>query len=384
MNNSKEPIAQTLLLVDDRPENLLALEAILEGPGRVLLKASNGNEALTQALKQDVSLILLDVQMPDMDGFEVAELLRRNTKTRQIPVIFCTAISKEKKYLTRGFDVGAVDYLFKPIDPDLLTAKVRVFLDLDMQKRKLQQTVLQLHRVQQENERLLKALGEGVIGMDRSGMVTFANPAAGSLLGRETQQMVGQPIESLVFLDAGGKPLWLWPDSPAFKTVSRGEPWQSMDLYCMQSGRPRPIEMTITPINDRNGVMSGAVAVVRDGGTREKVQATFQERRKYVRKRLSADLTIFDRSTGTNVGRLLNLSEGGMRLVTKKAFTDGQRAVFSMILPRMINGSTTVSVDAICVWSQQAGYGGDTLVGFRFAELKAESLEVIRYLLEKY
>jgi CheY-like chemotaxis protein len=377
-------IVQTILLVDDRPENLMALEAILEGPDRRLLKASNGNDALTQALKQDISLILLDVQMPDMDGFEVAELLRRNTKTRHIPVIFCTAISKEKKYLARGFDVGAVDYLFKPIDPDLLTAKVRVFLELDMQKRKLQQTVLQLHRVQKENERLLRAMGEGVIGLDKGGLVTFANPAAASLLGRDTQQLIAQPVESLIFLDAGGKPQWLWPDSPAFKAIMRGEPFQSADLFCMQAGRPKGIEMTITPIHDRNSVLTGAVAVLRDGGTREKVQATFQERRKHVRKRLSADLTLFDRATGTNVGRLLNLSEGGMRVVTRKGFTDGQRSVFSMILPRMINGSTTVSVDAICVWSQQAGYGGDTLVGFRFAEMKAESVEVIRYLLEKY
>jgi len=377
-------LVQTILLVDDRPENLMALEAILEGPERRLLKASNGNDALTQALKQDISLILLDVQMPDMDGFEVAELLRRNTKTRQIPVIFCTAISKEKKYLARGFDVGAVDYLFKPIDPDLLTAKVRVFLELDMQKRKLQQTVLQLHRVQKENERLLRAMGEGVIGLDKGGLVTFANPAAASLLGRETQQLIAQPIESLIFLDAGGKPQWLWPDSPAFKAIMRGEPYQSADMYCKQAGRLKAIEMTITPIHDRNSVLTGAVAVLRDGGTREKVQSTFQERRKSVRKRLSADLTLFDRATGTNVGRLLNLSEGGMRVVTKKSFTDGQRSVFSMILPRMINGSTTVSVDAICVWSQQAGYGGDTLVGFRFAEMKPESIEVIRYLLEKY
>ena len=319
-----------------------------------------------------------------MDGFEVAELLRRNNKTRQIPVIFCTALSKEKKYIARGFDVGAVDYLFKPIDPDLLTAKVRVFLELDMQKRKLQQTLLQLHRVQQENDRLLKALGEGVIGIDKAGLVTFANPAAVSLLGKSAQQLIGQPVDGLVFLDNNGRKLWNWDESAVLKHVGRGDSYQSTELHCLHDGRPLQLEVTATPINDRGNSFSGAVAVLRDAASRARAQATFQERRKSPRKRLSAELTIFDRSTGANIGRLVNLSESGLRLVSKKPFAEGQRMVFSMILPQMVRGSTTVSVDAVAVWTQQASYGGDVAAGFRFVELKPESLEVIRYPLEKY
>src|SRR5690606_37544508 len=110
-------------------------------PGRELLMATNGNEALTLALKHDLSLILLDVQMPDMDGFEVAELLRRNRKTKGIPIIFVTAISKEQKYVFKGYESGAVDYLFKPLDATILAAKVNIILDLDAQKRRLQQAV---------------------------------------------------------------------------------------------------------------------------------------------------------------------------------------------------------------------------------------------------
>ncbi len=379
-----QSMTQTILLVDDRQENLIALEAILDGPDRRLLKATTGNEALTLALKSDVSLILLDVQMPDMDGFEVAELLQRNNKTRQIPVIFCTAISKEKRYLTRGYDVGAVDYLFKPIDPDLLTSKVRVFLELDLQKRRLQNTLMQLHRVQQENERLLRAMGEGVVGLDRAGLVTFANPAAASLLGKEVSQLIGAPVDQLIFLDSAGRKLWSWEDSPVLKTVGRGESYQSSEFHCVRDGKPLQLEVTATPINDRGNSFSGAVAVVRDAAARERVQANFQERRKSPRKRLSAELTLFDRATGANVGRLVNLSEGGLRLVAKKPFTAGQRMVFSMVLPQMVRGSTTVSFEAVAVWTQQASYGGDTAAGFRFVELKPEALEVIRYLLEKY
>lgn len=374
---------QTILLVDDRQENLIALEAILEAPDRVLVKAANGQEALAQALRHDLALILLDVQMPDMDGFEVAELLRRNVKTRQVPVIFCTAISKEKRYITRGYDVGAVDYLFKPIDPDLLVQKVRVFLELDRQKRQLQQTLLQLRRVQQENERLLKALGEGVVGIDRAGLVTFANPAASGLLGRDVQKLIGARVDELLFLDAGGKPAFRWEDSPVLSAVGRGEAWQSAELWCRPAGAaPAAIDMTITPINDRANTFAGAVAVVRplNGKPREGAP----ERRRAPRKRLSADLTLFDRSTGANIGRLVNLSESGLRLSSKKPVQEGQRIAFSMVLPQQVRGSSTLSFDAIVVWCQQAGYGGDVTAGFRFAELKPEALEVVRYLLEKY
>ncbi|MFZ5722950.1 MAG: response regulator [Pseudomonadota bacterium] len=375
---------QTILLVDDRPENLIALEALLESPERRLLKAANGNEALTMALKNDISLILLDVQMPDMDGFEVAELLRRNAKTRQVPLIFCTAISKEKKYISRGFDAGAADYLFKPIDPDLLTAKVRVFLDLDMQRRKLQQTLLQLHRVQQENERLLRAMGEGVMGVDKNGLITSANPAAATLLGIEAGRLVGERLDKLVFLDATGRLLWTWAESPLLRTVAQGEPFQTTETFCRHDGAGVAVEITATAMNDRDKPFSGAVLVIREGA-RERSQQAVQERRRHPRRRLSTELTVFDRSTGSNVGRLANLSEGGVRLVVKKGFAAGQRFTFSLVLPQMIRGSTTMSFDAVAVWSESvAQHNGDILAGFRFVDLKPESLELVRYLIEKY
>lgn len=385
VTSSATPIQQTLLLVDDRPENLLALEAILEAPDLRLLKAGNGNEALTLALKNDLSLILLDVQMPDMDGFEVAELLRRNPKTKQLPVIFCTAISKEKKYIARGYDVGAVDYLFKPIDPDLLIAKVRVFLELDRQKRQLQQTLMQMHRLQQENERLLRAIGEGVVGIDRGGRVTFANPAAATLLGKNAAALIGDAFDALVFLNSEGRLMWSWGDSPVLRSIMGGDVWQSSgDLHCADGERLIALDVTATPINDRAKAFSGAVAVLRRAGHRAQPDSAFQERRRSPRKRLSADLNLFDRSTGATMGRLANLSESGLRLVGKKPVAEGQRTTFSMVLPEVVRGSTTVSFDAIAVWAQEAGYGGDFVAGFRFTEIKPEAAEVIRFLLEKY
>ena len=119
-----------ILIVDDEPSNLLALEAILEPLKQNLVRATSGKEALRHTLKDDYAAILLDVQMPEIDGFETAELLRKRTRTRDVPIIFLTAISKDQKFISRGYDVGAVDYLFKPYEPDVLRAKVAVFVEL--------------------------------------------------------------------------------------------------------------------------------------------------------------------------------------------------------------------------------------------------------------
>jgi CheY-like chemotaxis protein len=119
-----------ILIVDDRPENLLALEAILQGLGHELVKAHSGEEALKRLLTEDFALILLDVQMPGMDGFETAAHVKRREKTRDIPILFLTAIDGEAHQAFRGYAAGAVDYLAKPFDPWLLKAKVGVFVEL--------------------------------------------------------------------------------------------------------------------------------------------------------------------------------------------------------------------------------------------------------------
>jgi CheY-like chemotaxis protein len=103
-----------ILIVDDRPENLLALEAILEPLGQRLVQAHSGEEALRKLLKHDFAVVLLDVQMPGMNGFETAQLIKSRERTRYIPIIFLTAISKEEDYVFRGYQVGAVDYISKP------------------------------------------------------------------------------------------------------------------------------------------------------------------------------------------------------------------------------------------------------------------------------
>jgi two-component system sensor histidine kinase/response regulator len=135
-----EPSAEELpqvLLVDDVEANLVALEALLAGQDCTMVRAGSGNEALRLLLKREFAVILLDVQMPGMDGFEVARYARDNPATREVPIIFITAMNSTDENLLRGYGTGAVDFLFKPINPEVLKAKVRVFLDLYVSRRRL-------------------------------------------------------------------------------------------------------------------------------------------------------------------------------------------------------------------------------------------------------
>lgn len=135
-----------ILLVDDRPENLVALEAILDPLDHTLVRASSGEEALKALLTHEFALILLDVSMPGMDGFETAARIKRRDKTRDIPIIFLTALSNEPSHAFRGYAAGAVDYLAKPFDPWILRAKVSVFVDLHLKSRQLRMQAELLRR----------------------------------------------------------------------------------------------------------------------------------------------------------------------------------------------------------------------------------------------
>ena len=127
----------TILLVDDTAANILVFKELLAKEDRLFLAATNGKDALKIAHEQDIDLIILDVQMPGMDGFEVAQILKSNSKTRDMPIIFASAVKKEQKFILKGFEEGAIDYLFKPLDPEVTKGKVSVLLKVQEQKKEL-------------------------------------------------------------------------------------------------------------------------------------------------------------------------------------------------------------------------------------------------------
>src|SRR3954451_15280814 len=126
----------SVLLVDDVPANLVALEALLDDMGCELVRAEGGNAALRELLRREFAVMLLDVQMPEIDGYEVARYVRENPATRDVPIIFLTATLRNEEGLLRGYGSGAVDYLLKPLNATILRAKVRVFLDLYLSRQR--------------------------------------------------------------------------------------------------------------------------------------------------------------------------------------------------------------------------------------------------------
>lgn len=142
--------AATILIIDDKESNVHALVGLLEKPGREFLTANSGNLGLKLALNHNVDLIILDVQMPEMNGFEVAQILKSNKRTKDIPIIFASAEKKERDFVIRGFEEGAIDYLSKPLDPELTKAKVAVLLQLQQQRKELVEKNLSLQRAEAE------------------------------------------------------------------------------------------------------------------------------------------------------------------------------------------------------------------------------------------
>jgi signal transduction histidine kinase len=149
----------TCLLVDDLEENLVALSALLDRPDVELLSARSGAEALELLLTHDVALAFVDVQMPEMDGFELAELMRGSDRTRRIPIIFVTAASREPSRAFKGYNAGAVDFLYKPIDPLVLESKAAVFFELHRQKLALADELRQRSETLRLNEMFTAVLG---------------------------------------------------------------------------------------------------------------------------------------------------------------------------------------------------------------------------------
>ncbi|EHQ87618.1 PAS domain S-box protein [Desulfosporosinus youngiae] len=207
-----------ILIVDDRKENLLALEAVLTSPDYQLMFASSGEEALRCLLKDDFAVIILDVQMPGMDGFETARLIRARKRHEGTPIIFITAIYQSAENIKQGYSLGAIDYLFKPFNPEMLKFKIEAFVKLHFNKKqiKLQNELLQQHAIKLEAlnesleqttsdlrkaEALARVIGEtsidSVITMDASGSVIRSNPAITAMFGYEQEELQGQHVSIL-------------------------------------------------------------------------------------------------------------------------------------------------------------------------------------------
>jgi PAS domain S-box-containing protein len=216
-----------ILIVDDRPDKLLAMESVLEGLGTDVIRANSGQEALRLLLRFDFALILLDVSMPEMDGFETASLIRQRKRSEHTPIIFVTSINTTETHVTRGYSLGAVDYIFSPIQQEVLRAKASVFIDLfrkNLQVKK-QSELLRIEAERRadslENrlQTLLNNLGVGVFRISSAGELLEANPAFLELLSVDSIEQAAQHelyrtnfASGVTELINGRLPVGVWKD----------------------------------------------------------------------------------------------------------------------------------------------------------------------------
>ena len=271
-----------ILLVDDQPNNLLALESILAEMGENLVNADSGRAALKHLLQMDFAVILLDVQMPDLDGFETASLIRQRDRSRDTPIIFLTALSRSETNVFRGYELGAVDYIFKPFHPEILRSKVSVFVELFRKREAFKRQAQELARLIKQNELILNAAAEGVFGVNLDGATTFVNPAAARMIGRRQDEIKGTDMHTLVHPAFPGV---ITCDAPRcrLRAVVHGEPAydEVADTFFRRDGTSFPVEFCASPMRDESGDHLGSVITFRDVTEKRAAALAAEAERRY-------------------------------------------------------------------------------------------------------
>ncbi len=266
------PARLKILAVDDRPENLHSLQRILAEVDAEVIAVTSGQEALAQVLRHDFAVILLDVMMPEMDGFETATLIRNHESSRHIPIIFVTASDKDTDREDLGYGLGAVDYLFKPLQPAILLSKVRVFLELARQQLLLADNLQEIQQLRDNNALLLRSVGEGILSLDSQGNITFANPAAARLLGMVPERLLGTALDEFLLPgDAQQSHEYGLPNTLIEQCRAQGV--ASSDEHALRhaAGHSFPVEYTVTLTDGQQGAT--AVLVFQDISERKEREA---------------------------------------------------------------------------------------------------------------
>ncbi len=216
----------SILVVDDNPKNLMSMEAVLGGLDLDVVTAESGRKALKQLLKRDFAAILLDVNMPEMDGFEAAELIRQREKSRYTPIIFVSSEKMDESYMIDGYSHGAMDYILKPFSPETLKAKVAILVDLYNKTEALKNSEAQLRSIIESN-------ADGMLVLDSEGMVLFLNPAIEEIMGQKAAELQGELFGYP--LVAGGKvEIEIQDKAGDVRFVEmqvRGIQWEGKDAY---------------------------------------------------------------------------------------------------------------------------------------------------------
>ena len=262
-----------VLIVDDNPNNLFTLRSLIEKYTDVeVIEADGGEKAVNLALTEnDVDLIILDVQMPEMDGFQTASMLKVRKKTRDIPVIFLTAAYKSDEFQQKGYDVGAADYLLKPIDDNLLLNKLTAYFRLIEKERamnvlleeKVAQRTAELEQIRKYQERLLNAMGEALLVLSPEGRIKSTNPAAQTMLGYSENELVDLSIGD-VFEEAEDEQAGAFMGTWLEAIIRAGVIRDIEARFIAKNGTLVPILFSRTALVDEAGVVTDIICIAKN------------------------------------------------------------------------------------------------------------------------
>jgi PAS domain S-box-containing protein len=255
---TNESIAN-ILIVDDDSRSLTAMEALLVGPRRRIVCAASGNDALRCLLREDFALILLDVRLPDINGFEVAELIRGTERLRNIPIIFLSAIDTLEEDVFKGTASGAVDYLFKPVMPQVLQGKVSVFINLYHMNEQLKRRAV--HESEERFRLVVESIRDhAIFQLDPSGNITMSNSASERMRGWKTSEILGQPFSVFFTAEdrATGKPREI-----LMRTAVDGR-YQEEAWCARKDGSTFLAEVVYARVLDETGRLVGFSGIARD------------------------------------------------------------------------------------------------------------------------
>jgi len=274
-----------VLIVDDRSENLVALEAILNNQSYNLVKANSGAEALRCLLHQDFAVILLDVQMPGMDGFETATMIRSRDRSRSTPIIFVTAFSSNDTHVFKGYSLGAVDYLFKPLEPEILTSKVQVFVELFQKTTEVKRQATELAAVNnelsksEERFRTLCACSPlGIYLADVAGRCTYLNPRCQAISGLILDESLVSVWQRSVHPEDRDRVVADW-----LGWIKEGHEY-STEFRLADRETVRWINVQSSPMFSDSGILLGHVGTVRDVTERKQAE---EERGRLIREQVA-------------------------------------------------------------------------------------------------
>ena len=262
-----------ILLVDDHEANLLALEAVLQPLGQELIKARSGEEALRLLLQNDFAVVLLDIRLGAMDGFEVAQCIRSQERSKHTPIIFVTAFESEDFSPAQAYTLGAVDYLVKPLVPQILRAKVEVFIELHQRTEQVRQLQrYQTEQVRAELAAIVESSEDAIISGNLQGIVTSWNKGAERLYGYSAAEAIGKPISLLHPAERANE----FPN--LLERLRRGEriePYQTVRLR--KDGSRVDVSLSVSPIKDGEGKIIGAAKIARDIGPQKRLEEELRQ-----------------------------------------------------------------------------------------------------------